>query len=83
VEVTVEIHPEDVEFIEAAKEDFFRQVKALKHMAIVPDPSVNPGGCRVKTRFGEVDATLESRLDAIQRTLMDVYRNRFNDAGSV
>ena len=83
VEVTLEINPEDVEFIETAKEDFFKQVKELKHMALIPDPSVSPGGCRLKTRFGEVDATIESRLDSIQRTIMDVYRDRLKDAGSV
>jgi len=83
VEVTIEINPEDAEFIETTKEDFFKQVKALKHMALIPDPSVNPGGCRLKTRFGEVDATIESRLDAVHRTIMDVHRNRLEDDGNV
>lgn len=76
VEVTIDIHPEDIEHIENIKEEFFQQLKTLKHISLLPDPSVSPGGCRVKTRFGEVDATLESRLDVIQQTIMNVYRNK-------
>ena len=76
VEVTIDIHPEDVEHIENIKEEFFQQLKTLKHISLLPDPSVSPGGCRVKTRFGEVDATLESRLDVIRETIMNVYRNK-------
>ena len=72
VEVTIDIHPEDVEHIENIKEEFFQQLKTLKHISLLPDPSVSPGGCRVKTRFGEVDATLESRLDVIRETIMNV-----------
>ena len=72
VEVTVEINPEDADHIEAVKEDFFSCVKTLKHMSLIPNPSVSRGGCRLKTHLGEVDASLESRLDAIQQTIMDV-----------
>jgi len=76
VEVTIAIHPEDAEHIENIKEEFFQQIKMLKHISLLPDPSISPGGCRVKTGFGEVDATLESRLGAIQQTIMDVNRDK-------
>ncbi len=80
-EVTIEIHPQDAEKIETVKETFFEEIKTLKHVSVLPDPSVSPGGCRIKTRFGEVDATLESRLTAIQDTIMNVYRNKGKHGG--
>jgi flagellar assembly protein FliH len=76
VEITIDIHPEDAEHIENIKEEFFHRLKTLKHISLLPDSSISPGGCRVKTRFGEVDATLESRLDVIQQTIMNVYRSK-------
>lgn len=75
-EVTIDIHPQDAEQIEAIRETFFDQIKTLKHISLTPDPSVSPGGCRIKTRFGEVDATLESRLETIRQSIMNVYKNK-------
>ncbi len=80
-EVTIDIHPQDVERIENIKGTFFEQVKALKQVSLVPNPSISPGGCRIKTRLGEVDATLESRLAAVHETIMTVYRNKGQNAG--
>lgn len=74
-EVTIEISPQAAEAIEAVKEDFFDQIKGLNQISLQPDPSVNPGGCRLKTRFGEVDATLETRLAAVQETIRKVSGN--------
>ncbi len=65
VNVEISVHPKDYEYIETIKEDFFSQVKALKDVTVIPDPAVNRGGCHLKTRFGEVDATLENRLAAV------------------
>ena len=76
VEISIDIHPEDAEHIENIKEEFFHRLKTLKHISLLPDASISPGGCRVKTRFGEVDATLESRLDVIQQTIINVYRSK-------
>ncbi len=79
VEVTIELNSDDTVYIETIKEDFFKQLKSLKHISVVPNPSITQGGCRVKTRFGEVDATVESRLGAIQQTIMNVFRNKVTD----
>jgi len=75
-EVTIDIHPQDAEQVEAIRKTFFDQIKTLKHISLIPDPSVSPGGCRIKTRFGEVDATLESRLEAIRQAIVNVYQNK-------
>jgi len=78
MEVTIEVSAEDAAFIETLKEDFFAQVKTLNHISVASNPSLTKGGCRVKTQFGEVDATLESRLDAIRQTIKNVPRSKAN-----
>ena len=70
-----------MEYIETLKEDFFTQVKSLKHVSLIPNASVSPGGCRIKTDTGEVDATVESRLDAVRQSIMDVFRGKAANAG--
>jgi flagellar biosynthesis/type III secretory pathway protein FliH len=69
VEMTLEVNPEDYEFIETVKVDFFDQIKSLKHVTVISDPSVSRGGCRVNTPKGQVNATLEARLDAVRRSV--------------
>jgi len=79
VEVTIEIHPDDARSIEAIKADFFQTVKGLQHMTLISNPSVQPGGCRLKTRLGQVDGTLETRLEAVRNSVMDICRRRVQD----
>jgi len=42
---------------------------ALKHVEIVADDAVAPGGARILTRHGEVDATLDGMIDRIAAEL--------------
>ena len=70
VQMTLEVHPEDYEYIETIKMDFFNQLKSLKHVNVISDPSVSRGGCRVHTPGGQVDATLEARLEAVRESIL-------------
>lgn len=71
VDVTISVSPEDYAYIEVVKEDFFQQVRGLKQVSIVSDPSVARGGARVETVSGEVDAGIESRLAAVTRSVIE------------
>lgn len=71
VEVTLHVNPEDYEYIETIKDDFFSRFKKLKHMSVISDPATDSGGCKIITGSGEVDATLESRLAAVQQSIME------------
>lgn len=70
VNVQIAVNPKDYEYIDTIKEDFFSHIKALKDVSVTPDPAIHQGGCNVRTRFGEVDATLESRMEAIRECLL-------------
>lgn len=68
-EMVIHIHPEDYEFVELVKEDFFSRAKELKHVEIVSNPSVGRGGCLLETRVGDVDMDLEGRLEAVKESI--------------
>ncbi|MCL6441023.1 MAG: flagellar assembly protein FliH [Thermoleophilum sp.] len=42
---------------------------ARAELAVIADPAVVPGGCRVGTGQGMVDATLERRREELLRVL--------------
>lgn len=50
----------------------------LKHVEIVADDSVSPGGAKLITHHGEVDATVESMFDRIAAELIGM-----SDAGAI
>ncbi len=73
-EVSIKIHPEDYEFIELIKEDFFEQIKGLKQVEVVADSAVNRGGCVVETRSGNVVVDMGKRLESIRLSMLEANR---------
>jgi flagellar assembly protein FliH len=69
--VTIEVNPKDYDYIETIKEDFFSHIASLKDISVLASPSIEPGGCYIRTKAGEVDATIEARLDAVRKSLVE------------
>jgi flagellar biosynthesis/type III secretory pathway protein FliH len=70
VNVQINISPADYEYIDTIKEDFFSNIKGLKDVSVTPDSGICQGGCNIRTQSGEVDATLEARLETVRKSLM-------------
>jgi flagellar biosynthesis/type III secretory pathway protein FliH len=75
VDVTIAVSPKDYEYIEEIKREFFETVEGLKQVSVISDPTIARGGCKIETRSGEVDARLDSRLNAVQQSLIDTCKN--------
>ena len=67
--VTVCASPRDVETLKTFAATIAEFERCESVIRIVPEPSVAAGGCRVATDRTEVDATLETQLDAIVSAL--------------
>lgn len=65
------VNKEDYDHIDAVKDDFFKEIAALKQVSIIADPAVSQGGCRIESESGEVDATIESRLETVKKSIRD------------
>ena len=64
-DLRVLVHPLDFEVLESVTE------RARRPVGLVPDASVERGGCRIESSFGEIDAGLEAQIAEISRVLLE------------
>jgi flagellar assembly protein FliH len=60
-DIRVLLHPEDAQLVR----DAFALSEGDGRIEIVDDPVQSRGGCRIQTEFSQIDATVETRLNAI------------------
>ncbi|MFH1155819.1 MAG: FliH/SctL family protein [Pseudomonadota bacterium] len=70
-DIVLNVSPEDYEYIETIKEDFFDMVKSLTRISVISNASVTRGGCVVETSDARVKTDLESRLEAVFASILD------------
>ncbi|MFH1453490.1 MAG: FliH/SctL family protein [Armatimonadota bacterium] len=73
-QVTVYVNPEDKKIVEERKEIFAGMVD-LEILTVKGDPSMTRGGCRVSTNLGNVDATIETQLKALEIAFEEASKN--------
>lgn len=75
-DVIINVNPDDYEYIEAIKEDFFDEVHKLKTVSIISNPSINQGGCKIITKSGEINSNIDSRLDAVRQSIINSFEQK-------
>jgi flagellar assembly protein FliH len=68
-EITLRINPMDYENLGSQIERLAAALCQLSPSQIVADETISAGGCRVETRFGEVDQQIEAQLARIEQEL--------------
>ena len=68
--IRVRLNPADVNVIDSYKTTFLETIKNLKHIEIVEDDEIIPGGCIVETPDGSVDARLDRQMEEIRKVLL-------------
>jgi flagellar assembly protein FliH len=68
-EITLHISPTDYENLGTQINRLAETVGHLAPTAVVADAAVSPGGCCLKTKFGEIDQQIESQLRRIEEEL--------------
>ncbi len=69
-DVRIAVHPEQKAILERELPHLKLQWPNLKHVELVADESIAPGGCRLATHHGEIDADLNSQLDRVVGEMM-------------
>ena len=64
------LHPEDLELLRRSGSPLLSKTDGGQHIHFHPSPEVTRGGCIVKTRFGVVDAQLESKVQLLKQSLL-------------
>ena len=67
--IRLHLNPIDHEHFGSQVERLAQSMCQLAATEIVPDPDVSAGGCRVETKFGEIDQQIEAQLARIQEEL--------------
>ncbi|MBF0204077.1 MAG: hypothetical protein HQK67_07115 [Desulfamplus sp.] len=69
-DITLNISPDDYEYIEMIKDDFFENIKSLKSVAVISNPSVTRGGCKIESSKAKVETDIQSRLEKVFSSVM-------------
>ena len=69
-DLRIAIHPSQQQAMEEALPALVMQLPMLEHVRIVEDATVSPGGCRVHTAGGLIDADLDQQIDLISAELL-------------
>jgi flagellar assembly protein FliH len=68
--VTLLVHPDDLDLMRSAVGDVTGSLGGMEHLEVQEERRVGRGGALVRTRVGEVDARLETKLDRV-RTVVE------------
>lgn len=64
--VKIRINPQDLDAVQTALFEFLPHVEKLENVHFEADAAITSGGCVVETKFGTVDARIETQLDQIE-----------------
>jgi flagellar biosynthesis/type III secretory pathway protein FliH len=68
-EIRLKLHPNDFNSLGGQVKRLSEQFSKIGSVAVVSDPEITLGSCRVDTRFGTVDQQFESQLTRIEEEL--------------
>jgi flagellar assembly protein FliH len=64
------VHPSQRQTLLGALPALKMQWPTLSHVELVDDETLSPGGCRIRTRGGMIDADLDAQVDRIANELL-------------
>jgi flagellar assembly protein FliH len=68
-EITLHVHPTDYENLGTQINRLASTLAQLTPSEMIPDAEISPGGCRIDTKFGQIDQQIESQLRRIEEEL--------------
>jgi flagellar assembly protein FliH len=75
VEVKLNINPGDMDFVNENRPEFFAHVKGLQSVTIEADPDIERGGCFIETRYGDVDARIQTQLERVESSIEELLKD--------
>lgn len=77
--IILKVNPEDFDYVERLRPEFFSKFKELKSIMVTSDPSITRGGCFCETSYGDVDARIETHLEKIYQSLEGAFFENGDD----
>lgn len=70
--ITLCVAPQQLTFVQAAREELSLAIDSQAELQIVPDVSVKDRGCVIRSVFGSIDARIDTQLSEIKRELIQL-----------
>lgn len=72
--IVMRVNMRDKAMCEAHKEQFLSRLGTISELQIVEDPGLSPGGIKIETGIGTIDATIETQARALEKALLDKFQ---------
>lgn len=72
--VVIDVHPEDADLVRESIEAVAAQMGGIAHVDVQADRRVSRGGTVVRTEAGEVDGTIEAKLERVREAIVRELR---------
>lgn len=79
-EITLCVAPNKLAFIQAAREELMAAIDSQAELVIIPDTSVKDEGCVIRSKFGSIDARIDTQLSEIKRELLLVAHQQVEES---
>jgi len=73
-EIAICVHPEDFELVKSRTEELRALVSSQANLIVLPDYSIEWGGCIIRTSLGNLDARIDIQLEEVRKVLMDALK---------
>jgi flagellar biosynthesis/type III secretory pathway protein FliH len=70
IDLRIVVNPEQRAALDAALPKLGLKWPSLKHVEVMEDAALAPGGCRISTRQGSIDSDLDVQLDRVVADLL-------------
>ncbi|MBU0699692.1 hypothetical protein KKE26_00095 [bacterium] len=67
--ITVRVNLVDLNHVESARDELLSLASGLKEISFQNDPSIEPGGCKIETTLGIIDATIATQMKRLEQEL--------------
>ncbi|MFZ5949449.1 MAG: FliH/SctL family protein [Candidatus Rifleibacteriota bacterium] len=76
--IVLRINIKDKAMCQAHKDAFMSKLSSVAELRIVEDPTLSPGGIKIETGVGTIDATIESQAGELEKALIERFRKSQN-----
>lgn len=72
--IVMRINIRDKSMCQAHKDQFMARLSSVSELRIVEDSTLSPGGIKIETGVGTIDATIESQARELEKALLEKFR---------
>lgn len=72
--IVMRINMKDKAMCQAHKEAFMAKLGSIAELKIIEDPTLTPGGIKIETGVGTIDATIESQAAELEKAIIEHFR---------